>query len=150
MNYFVEDLHISWTNQKCDCQIYNLQSKFPNITNLEITSKNFYDNKLSTLEIKENPESKINKISISGQNKNIKLYIESFENLKYIFLNFINEIKNIEDTFPFFRNICNTEFNSFNSFCFFSKSFCILLYLLFNISIFKSSSLFLFSNESII
>ena len=41
-------------------------------------------------------------------------------------------------------------FNSFNSFCFFSKSFCILLYLLFNISILKSSSLFLFSNESII
>ena len=115
-NYFVEDLHISWTNQKCDCQIYNLQSKFPNITNLEITSKNFYDNKLSNLEIKENPDSKINKISISGQNKNIKFYIESFENLKYISLNFINEIKNIEDTFPFFRNICNIEFKSLNYF----------------------------------
>ena len=115
-NYFVENLNISWANQKCDCEIYNLLSKFPNTTNLEITSKNIYDNNLSTLEIKENPELKINKISISGQNKNIKLYIESFENLKYIFLNFINEIKNIEDTFPFFRNICNTEFKSLNFF----------------------------------
>jgi hypothetical protein len=111
-NYFVEDLNISWANQKCDCEIYNLLSKFPNITNLEINSKNLYDNNLSTLEIKENPDSKINKILISGQNKNIKFYIESFENLKYISLNFINEIKNLEDAFPFFRNICNTEFKS--------------------------------------
>lgn len=114
-NYFVEDLNISWANQKCDCEIYNLLSKFPNLTNLEITSKNGYDNNLSTLEIKENPESKINKISISGQNKSIKFYIESFENLKYIFLN-IDEIKNLEDTFPFFRNICNTEFKSLEYF----------------------------------
>jgi len=115
-NYFVEDLNITWANLKCDCELYNLLSKFPNITNLEITSKNFYDNKLSTLDIKENPDSKINKISISGQNKNIKIYIESFENLKYISLNFINEIKDIEDSLPFFRNICNTEFKSLEYF----------------------------------
>lgn len=122
-NYFVENLSISWTNQKCDCQIYNLLSKFPNLTNLEISSKNMMiNNNLSTLEIKENPESKVNEISISGEIKNIKFCIESFENLKYISLNITNEIKNIEDAFPFFRNICNTEFKSLDYFKFIYKA----------------------------
>ena len=116
-NNSVKELNINWNNQDNDCILYNLQNKFPNLSSLNITSKNIYDNNgFSKVEIEENPEVNVNKISITGQNKIFKLYVHSFEKLKYISLNFIDEIKNIKEIIPFFNNKCDIIFISLTHF----------------------------------
>ena len=116
-NYSVEELNIICYNQKTDCEIYNLQSKFPNLSDLIIDGKNIYGQTgFSELEIVENQNLNVNKISLTGQNKIFKFYIQSFEKLKYLSLNFTNEIKNIEEVIPFFNDKCSILFNSLTHF----------------------------------
>ena len=111
-NNSVEEIHLIWNNQENDCQIYNLQKKFPNVSKLIINAKNFYGNNLfSQLEIEENHNLKINKFEITAQNKMIKFCVQSFENLKYISLNIVNEIKNLKNALPFFNDNCKVIFN---------------------------------------
>jgi hypothetical protein len=111
INNSVEELNLIWNNQKSDCQIYNLQNKFPNVSKLIINAKNYYgNNNFSQLEIEENHMLKINKFAITAQNKMIKFYVQSFENLKYISLNIVNEIKNLKELLPFFNNECKIIF----------------------------------------
>ena len=112
VNNSVEELHLIWNNQQTDCEIFNLQNKFPNVSKLIINSKNFYGkNNFSELEIEENHNLKIKQFEISAQNKMIKFGVQSFENLKYISINIVNEIKNLKDLLPFFNNDCKVIFN---------------------------------------
>ena len=112
VNNSVEELHLIWNNQQTDCEIFNLQNKFPNVSKLIINSKNFYaKNNFSELEIEENHNLKIKKFEISAQNKMIKFGVQSFENLKYISLNIVNEIKNLKNLLPFLNNDCKVIFN---------------------------------------
>ena len=63
-------MNIICYNQKTDWEIYNLESKFPNLSDLIIDGKNIYGNTgFSELKIVENQNLNINKISLTGQNK---------------------------------------------------------------------------------
>ena len=112
VNNSLEELHLIWNNQGTECQIYNLQNKFPNVSKLIINAKNFYENNnVPKLEIEENHNLKIKKFEVIAQNKMIKFCVQSFEQLQYISLNIVNEIKNLKDLLPFFNDNCKKIFN---------------------------------------
>ena len=118
VNISVEKLEIYWENE-CDCVLYNLQNKFPNLTNLYINSDDIYYELKGSIEIKENANYKINDFSLDiGIKKNIKFYCGLYENLIKVAFN-IN-YSNIEDMFPIFNKNCNTSFTSLNTFSFYS------------------------------
>ena len=116
VNKTVEIACIYWTFPENDCILYSLQKKFPNLSDLSLY---FLNNKKcqTKLEITENEECKINKISlIVFKNENIKFYCNSFENLIKIDFTFNNEIINIKDCFPIFSDECKVKFKSLTKF----------------------------------
>ena len=69
-NYSVTRMDVYWLNNNEDCILYNLQNKFKNLTKL-VLNQNIYSIKNKILEIKENKNCKVNKITlnqISGNN----------------------------------------------------------------------------------
>ena len=118
-NKSVEELRLSLNVRKTDYDFYNLQKKFPNLSFLEYKSSSYAE--FLILEIIEDSNIKVNKLSISGERyiKN-KFYIESFESLKLISLNIHStEIRNLEEAFPFFNNNCKVVFKSLTDFKFY-------------------------------
>ena len=84
-NKSIEKAIICWVDNY-DCILYNLQNKFPNLSNLTIAitdiDQGYNQNIKSSIEIRENPGNKINQFKIeSFLGMNIKFYIQSFENL---------------------------------------------------------------------
>ena len=108
-------LNIKWYNQFCDCNIINIQNKFPNASYISLFTP--YKKKNTTLEIKENPKCKIDKFSLNiGGNKDISFYCMSYD--KLILINFYVscEIINILKSFPLFNDKCQVKFSSLTHF----------------------------------
>ena len=118
-NPSVEKLEIYWDKETSDCNIINLQKKFPNVKNLSLTTISNIDNKNDTnLKIEENKNCKINSLSLYGYS-NIKLYISSFENLvEFELLMFLDKGIRIKEGLPFMHKNCNIIFKSMKSFKF--------------------------------
>ena len=114
-------LFIQMTKDDSNCIITELQDKFLNLSKLFISSKHLYkfhfDGK-NILEIEENPDIKINDITLNlfGFN-HIKFYCCPFEDLVSIDVG-CTKIVNIESSFPIFNKNCNVIFKALNSFSF--------------------------------
>ena len=125
-NLSIKKAKISWESE-ADCILYNLQNNYPELTNLRIDIKNIYqltNHKYNySIEIKENPKCKINKISINSLFGNsIKFYIQSYENLISVSFYF-NTCYNIShNNFPIFNDNCKIIFKSLKYFSFVAKN----------------------------
>ena len=76
------------------------------------------------MEIKENPKCKTNQIQLrGGENRKIKLSIQSYESLKEIKFDFDNEIINIKESFPIFNDNSSIIFKSLTHFHFISYDY---------------------------
>ena len=115
-----ENTSVTKLTIKGDCkELYNLQSKFPSLNELNIEPYEKIDKEIKDIdiEIKENPNCKINKFKVFTPTK---FYIQSYEKLESV------EIKIPEgfiyglDKFPLLSSNCNISFNSLILFHFFS------------------------------
>ena len=107
-------------NKNIDYNLYDLLDMFTNLQEIEVfTPKNNQKNKIKII---KNSNSKIEKITIEGSNKNnIELYCAPFENLKSVILNNIaGSFIDLKDTLPIFNNKCKVIFKSLNYFKFYS------------------------------
>ena len=114
INYSVTKIRF----QKKDNKIYNnFLKKFENLTELEFLSFSNDVQKKNLFKIREDKNSKINKIHINGAPEGI-IYCNSFENLNSIMINLSigNGIQNINNVLPLFNNICKIKFKSLNYF----------------------------------
>jgi len=110
----------SVTNMKVYCRngnglLYVLEKKFPQLTSINaiMTSRNKAGN--YRLEIEENPDCKINSLTIRIKSVNVKLFCQSFEKLESVDFNFVGTIE-LKDTFPIFNDKCQIIFKSLKSF----------------------------------
>ena len=118
-NKSVKVININYVEKNKDLILFNLEKKFPNLSELNLESNKYSNNNgLETnLEIKENDNCKINKLILDiGGYLNIKFYCDYFENLNVIKLELREKIINLEEEFPLFNKKCNTEFKSLNEF----------------------------------
>ena len=133
-NITVRKLIIHWINYKSDeIILYNLQKKFPNLTDIEIytqfydNSGNIHNNNDQRLEIKMDPDCQIKKFKYSetyikknkdSTNKGIttKFLIQSYENLEQIIFGCIENSLKLEKTLPIFSENCNYIFKSLTKF----------------------------------
>ena len=113
-NLSATKMEIFWRSED-DCILYNLQEKFPNLTDIVINNCNHqYSEK--TIEIKENNQMKINNILLHLENNSsIKFYIKSYEDLISFDLNYKYKIKNIKDILPIFTDNCQVIFKSLSN-----------------------------------
>ena len=117
-NYSVTRMDVYWLNNNEDCILYNLQNKFKNLTKL-VLNQNIYSIKNKILEIKENKNCKVNKITLNQiSGNNIKLYCQSYENLIKLKIDLENNIDNLENTIPIFNKDCKIKFKSLTTFKF--------------------------------
>ena len=116
-NPSVEKLEIYWDEKTPECNIINIQKKFPNVKNLSLTivqQNPYYPN----IKIEENKNCKINSLSLYGFS-DIKLYISSFENLvEFELIMLLDKGKRIKGGLPFMNKNCNIIFKSLKSFKF--------------------------------
>ena len=117
-NRYIKKATIYLNNEDGDCIINDLLKKFPNLENLNLYIRDININK-TDLEIKEEPDSKINKLSINIEKANkIKLNCHYFKNLIELNLNSQNEIIKLENSLPFFNINCKITFKSLIKFQF--------------------------------
>lgn len=126
-NYSIKDIKIIWYDSD-DCILYNIQDIFPNLTNIKLFitdySQGYNQNYARSLEIKENPECKINKFSLHTPfNSHIKFYIHSFETLVSVSFNLCMRFSMETDYFPIFNDKCNVIFKSLKYFQFIQDSY---------------------------
>ena len=108
------NLSVKIVNFLCNNKIYiNLLEKFPNLNEIGYTLINETENNI--FEIKENKDSKIDKITLIEIPNGI-LYCHSFESLKTLKFTFYKEIKKIEKIIPLFDYKCNVIFKSLRDF----------------------------------
>ena len=106
-------------DQYRDFIVYNLQKKFPNDSNLELISYAVPNQHAINLEIKENSEYNIDKLSIFLRGKRTtKLYCKSFEDLVELTIHSSNKINNIKNALPFFDFQCNKIFKKLTNLSF--------------------------------
>ena len=124
-NISIISLKLYWGKNKEKCILSNLQSKFPNLTEIEIINKNLNDNSLdifkkTMINIKENQNCKIYKIHLDIKNSNdlIQFNCGPFEKLVVIKFIFHPDIYNLENTFPLFSKNCEIIFKSLKIFYF--------------------------------
>ena len=108
-NNSVEKLKIIWIGNEDNGISYNLQTKFPNVTYLKIKRERHLER--GSLEIKENKNLKINKINITAKGEVNKIYIQSYESLTDVELNF-NIYNHNENGFALFNDKCDYIFKS--------------------------------------
>ena len=120
VNKSLKNLRFYFKSIKNDFIAYNLQDKFPNVSNLELSCSLKSGNGIN-LQIKENSTNNIRelKLLLWDKGNNIQLYCQSFENLTHLEIKTYNEIINIIDALPFFNYSCETIFKSLTylSFC---------------------------------
>jgi hypothetical protein len=97
--------------------LFNLQQKFPNLSDIEL-EVSYNKNNKNDIGIIENENFKIKKLKIICWNANIKLYCQPFQNLETIDIIINGEMENIAERFPFFNDKCNILFDSLNYFQF--------------------------------
>ena len=119
-NGSVNKISLLNNNNKSDLCVYELQKKFPNLSEISIdTSHNFYqsDQSLLELEIKENKNCKVKKIAIIGKrNKHIQLYCESYNSLESLHFDFQKGVNNLENVIGIFNKDNKIVFESLKSF----------------------------------
>jgi len=116
-NFSVEKMKISWVKNNNDLIIYNLQDKFANLSNLEMTSPTFANDHKIVLKIVENKNCKINKFYLeAGLYHNIEFYCQPFESLIEIKIALNGQVINLKDALPIFSKECNVLFKSLNIF----------------------------------
>ena len=116
-NPSVEKLEIYWDKTTPECNIFNLQKKFPNVKILSLTAPSINASR-TNLKIEENKNCKINSLSLYGFS-DIKLYISSFENLaEFELIMFLDKGMRIKEGLPFMHKNCNIIFKSMTSFKF--------------------------------
>ena len=93
----------------------NFLEIFQNLTEFKSISDRTINTKDNIFEIKENKNSKINKIEIVGIPNGI-LFCQSYDNLKSLNFIFVNGEKNIEKIIPLFNDNCNVIFKSLYDF----------------------------------
>lgn len=101
--------------------INNLLIKFPNLSELDLEGWEFFSSfsSSSIIEIKENSNSKLNKIKLSlASRPNINLFCKSFKYLEEFNLAFSNHGAGIKVLFPIFNSDCKDIFNNLISFKF--------------------------------
>ena len=119
-NISIKEANIFWLYEQ-DCILYNLQNKFPNLSNLNIIisdmGQGFNQNSESSIEILENPKYKINQFSINSfLGMNIKFYIQSYENLVSVNFDIDMRFDLSKNNFPIFSDKCKIIFKSLKSF----------------------------------
>ena len=131
-NFSLLTLNIKWNNQFCDCNITNLQNKFPNLSYISLFTP--YKKKETILEIEQNKDSKIDKFSLNiGGSKDISFFCMPYD--KLILVNFYvsSEITNILKSFPLFNSKCEVKFNSLTHFKYTNYSIGVSLDFLINL-----------------
>ena len=123
-NISLENLIFHWNNENKDCNIINLQSKFPNLRKL-ILKKNdlepLFDAEPIKIEIKEDKNCKITNFTIkSCIKKNIKFKCAPYSNLVNVNFKNWDEILNLNEMFPLFNENCEIKFSSLKKFKFFT------------------------------
>ena len=121
INKIVSKMTIIWNNTENDCNLFDFQSKFPNLLEIDIQINSFFkSNKLKRkkkLEIIENSNCKINKFSLFARGKKkIKFFCGPFKNLKDVKFKIDNNTINVKDGFPIFNDKCKIIFKSLISF----------------------------------
>lgn len=119
-NISLENLIFHWNNENKDCNIINLQSKFPNLRKL-ILKKNdlepLFDAEPIKIEIKEDKNCKITNFTIkSCIKKNIKFKCAPYSNLVNVNFKNWDEILNLNEMFPLFNENCEIKFSSLKKF----------------------------------
>ena len=119
-NISLENLIFHWNNENKDCNIINLQSKFPNLRKL-ILKKNdlepLFDAEPIKIEIKEDKNCKITNFTIkSCIKKNIKFKCAPYSNLVNVNFKNWDVILNLNEMFPLFNENCEIKFSSLKKF----------------------------------
>ena len=112
-------------------ELYNLQNKFPNLTELNIKPYNKINKIDQEIDIKENPKCKINKFKLFTPSK---FFIQSYAKLESIEFEIQEGYLSGLDNFPLLNSNCNITFNSLILFHFFSKNLNIGTYLFSNLA----------------
>ena len=138
-------LELNW-NQDKKCMLNNILDKFPSLKSIKLVTQtnvitDFNDlerNRKTNLNIIERP-CEIDKISlkIKSYAGSINLYCKPFNHLIEVKLNIENEINDIQNTFPIFKNKCVFIFTSLTLFhlkvdCQKNKSISNILEILYN------------------
>ena len=121
-NTSIKEAKIQWLSED-NCILYNLQNKFPELSNLRICisdyEQGFNQNPYSSIEIKENPKCKINQFEINSfLGMNIKFYIQSFESLVSVSFDIAMRFDISKNNFPIFNDNCKIIFKSLKNFRF--------------------------------
>ena len=119
-NSYVTKINIYYNYENEDISLFDLDYKFPNLSDIFLS---IHDNHLTgvpiNLEIKENSNCKINKLTLVGYGKkNVKMCIQSYETLIKFEINRIYEIINLKDSFPIFNDKPSVIFKSLIEFIF--------------------------------
>ena len=98
-----------------NCLLYDLEKKFPQLIDItaSVSGRNSKGN--YKLEIEENPDCKLNNLSIRISSENVKLFCQSFEKLESVDFSFYGEIE-FKDAFPIFNDKCQILFQSLKVF----------------------------------
>ena len=123
-NTSLENLTIHWINENKDCNIINLQAKFPNLTKIIVKNHDlvFCKNaKPIKIEIKEDKNCKITNFALGSYiQKNIKFNCGPFSDLVNVNFKNWDKISNLNEMFPLFNKNCKAKFSSLKKFKFFS------------------------------
>ena len=100
-----------------DCTVINLQKKFPYVNSFSLVTKN--DSNFTYLQIEENANCKINKLTLYTGISYIRLYCVPFVNLVELdLIIFTKELNAIKESLPLFSNNCLLVFKALKSFKF--------------------------------
>jgi len=117
INTSVEKLVIHWHKKDKDCNVINLQKKFPNVNSFSLVTK--HDTNDNNLQIEENANCKINKLILYAGKTYIRLYCLPFVNLVELdLITYTKKFNGIKGSLPFFSNNCPLVFKSLKSFKF--------------------------------
>ena len=109
-NNSIETMKLYYYIEKKNCILFDLLKKFPNLSDITLYSIN--GSKTTTIEIKENEQCKVDKISLTvNGNNNIKFYTKPFHYFIKFELNINNKITNLKEFFPIFGNNCQIIFD---------------------------------------
>lgn len=126
-NASITNLGINWVNDDEECDLTNLQKKFPNLSYIEIIipkineepSNHFTIQKSAFININENKNCKVDKICMNIMGPyDIQFNCGPFEKLISVIFDFHPYIYGLEEIFPLFGNNCQIIFESLKEFKF--------------------------------
>jgi hypothetical protein len=156
INYDVNTLHLElkYKNKNSKkCHLYNLQNKFPNLTELILIVNYDINNKIkkTSFKIEENNNCIINRLKLSipeAQKGEINFYCGKFSKLESINIEYLHkDLINIENSFPLFYDKCPIIFESLQNLTLILFNTEILNYLKNNIKNMPNLKYFKFKSE---